>query len=138
MRYDEWQALGLPMNWSIYPKDYEDRDEDIGKWPLDLTAPVEDGVYDLTIRPSSNDNSDPVDRKMYDDAIPRIGGVVVKDGKFDPFSTAYAAYVVERMFYEQWAGRYNTMPFGEKMDHCYIESLEWDKQNNCFYLGVGS
>lgn len=145
MNYGEWKELGLPMNWCIHSEKYEDRDDDPNNWELDLSAPVEDGIYDLTLRPSVKDpkntypqfNTDEHIQK-YNDAIPRIGGVVVKDGKFEPFSTAYAAYVVERMFYEQWTGWYKHKPFGEMMEHCYIESLEWDKKENCFYLGVGS
>ena len=136
MKRAEWEKMELPMNWEIYKDEYRDRSEDIQEWELDLSAPVEDGVYYVSMEPSSG--GDPVSRKIYDEAIPRISGLVVKDGKFDPYTTAHVAYAVTRQFFEKWSNRYRHIPYGEKMDHRYIERLLWNEENECFYVRCGS
>ena len=79
MIQDEWTRMNLPMSWSIY-KDECDLSVPFGLTELDLTAGVPDGTYDLV---SAN-------AEFAEEG--RIGGVVVKNGEFDPKTTAEACY----------------------------------------------
>ena len=78
---------------------------------LKLSTPVRTGVYDFC-----------VDRcaKVYH-------GIVVKDGKFEPYMTAHAIYIAQVDRFQQ-----------SMFDHVFIESIKWDMDANRYYVIMGS
>ena len=79
MIQDEWKRMNLPMNWDIY-KGECDESVPFGLTELDLTAGVPDGTYDVVSAVAEFPEEG------------RIGGVVVRNGQFDPKTTAEACY----------------------------------------------
>ncbi len=123
MIQDEWTRMNLPMRWSIY-KGECDLSVPYGLEELDMTAGVPDGTYDVV----SADAEFPEEG--------RIGGVVVRNGQFDPKTTAEACYRAICV------GCYGMGPreLAERppIHHCFIERLHYDAKVSAFVLETGS
>ncbi|MCY4511345.1 MAG: hypothetical protein OXG35_30940 [Acidobacteria bacterium] len=123
MSLDEWTRMNLPMRWSIY-KGECDLSVPIGLSELDLKAGVPDGTYDVVS----------ADAEFAEEG--RIGGVVVRNGEFDPKTTAEACYRAICV------GCYGMGPReiaeSPPIDHCFIERLYYDAKVSAFVLVTGS
>ena len=145
MTVKDWNDLQLPVAWCIYkesepgPFASEQPKLEVGKsyqlsdlicefcgakgtldcdchdkLILDLDAPVPDGVYRVT---SAGYN--PIWES----------GITVKDGKFVPKPTADALY----RLVVRWHNENPT--FTEAIDHCFVESLEWNGKGFEVFMG---
>ena len=76
---------------------------------LDVEEGIEDGIYKFVI----------IGKATVCD------GIVVQDGKFEPYMTAHAIYLASREIYG-----------GPHFDHVYIESIKW--VGGYFIVGMGS
>ena len=137
MTIGEWRELDLPMEWAIFDKEHElEHDKktpkfaptkyhygQYNKWflqrKLDLRAHVPDGTYSVRY-PSMN-------KDMQTD------GIVVKNGEFVPEPTATA---IGKMMREHFYGIKLSMK--DKIDHRYIERMDYDAKSGMFILDVGS
>ena len=120
MNIREWEEVQpTVVYWSMYNKDDEDIYYNTGneiehyKIELVLDANHPDGVYDAYV-----DNRD--------GGVGRYGGVVVKDGKFDPVETSRAVFNASLV---AWEGEF---------DHIFIEKMEWNEDLNAFVASMGS
>ena len=135
MNRAEWRDLKLPMIWSIYDKESEDKVEALmdikgfshvlyERIELDLSAPegIADGVYEV-----------------YHYKSPSFYGVTIKDGLFVPVPTVYAVLKTEYWDYRNynftltdvWQGR-------ERVHHVFIEGFKWDEERQALQVHLGS
>ena len=118
--YGDWKRAGFAMIWSIYAADHNDFH--IDHWPLDLSAPegISDGVYRIS--------------NYYGDTVGIGTGAIVRDGKFEPFST-------ERATLQAAALARGLSPISAKevgLHHHFIEKYEWDARQRCLEVHLGS
>ena len=109
MTYQQWIDMNLPIRWSIY----KEKNEDISDYILDLKAPgnAPDGCYDVMF--------DYLDNKY------GIGkGAIVKNGFFEPVSTANAVHEAVVASTRYWG--------------IYVEGVEYMPSLRCFLLCMGS
>ena len=117
--------------------------------PLDLSTEAPDGTYWVKhnyitrkpdVEPIMSEDHDPEAfppelpvnlSDLYNKHEVKKFGVVVKDGNFDPVPTAIAVYqCVLRDYMHNDPGKAHG-----RIDHSYIEGMEWDGEEFTVYLG---
>ena len=91
MTQGEWDALGIPMVWSIYKGNTTDKD--LASWELDLTTDAPDGIYDVEAHRTYDVSTLAVGSAavvVCHHRTVRVSGVAVRNGEFLPTSTGLA------------------------------------------------
>ena len=126
MTYAQWDALKLPMQWSMYTQFDENAVE---RSILDLSTNAPDGEY-----------------AVQDNTGPPVGGITVKNGEFVPEPTALACYeasarghtIAIRAALGGEAPTDESIAARSPIDHCFIEELKFDPSTKTFILTAGS
>ena len=91
MTQGEWDALGIPMVWSIYKGNTTDKD--LASWEFDLTTDAPDGIYDVEAHRTYDVSTLAVGSAavvVCHHRTVRVSGVAVRNGEFLPTSTGLA------------------------------------------------
>ena len=121
MTLQEWKRKFPLMNWEVFKESLEEKNYLERELDFDAPEGLADGVYEFDCY---------VRRKR--DGTPKLfKGMVVKDGKFEPFATSWNIYkVVTTDYYDE------PVQIGMNVNHKFIETIRWT--GTYFEVGLGS
>ena len=121
MTLKEWKQEFPLMNWELFTETSPTDGDDYLDRELSFDAPdgLRDGGYKF-------------DCFVRRDGKPKMfRGIIIKNGKFDPFATAWSIYsAVISSYYEEPVQR------GCQVNHKFIEEIKWVGTH--FEVGLGS
>ena len=143
----KWDALNLPMDWSIPTKearDYIDGSEIITKSGNETMYTISDEVRDYM----HNMDLDISAPEGAPDGVHRVSckgwagegtasGAIIENGRFEPKSMALTSYHGPcKAFGDEDPEQIRRN--GEQIDHYFIESVAWDEKSHMVLIEVGS